>query len=237
MENIIYERAYKGEYAQTALSSNSVDIFKQAVSGGMLKKYQDAMEKIPKVIVPEYKENYEYLLQACDELVKRCGGTIRGVVNYKRWEATIDLTLPMAEFDSPEDLQLLQDMAAKSHSVTFEPTEDGGIHIFLYNLYFEELISDEYRGYIEYDAIMGDEKLAEMLGLSTEPSPEILAVAEFYNNLLDKVEDATGQDRTDIFHAIMGRVDVDKDMDNILERLEQIAQELIDEDAANSNST
>ena len=35
--------------------------------------YADAMQVIPKVVVPADKENYEYLLQRSDELAQRWG--------------------------------------------------------------------------------------------------------------------------------------------------------------------
>ena len=77
---------------------------------------------------------------------------------------------------------------------------------------------------------MKDEKLAEMLGLSTEPSPEIKALADFFNGLLDEVEEATGEDRTNIFKALIHRAPMLENIDDdICEQLEQIAQEMIDE--------
>ena len=77
---------------------------------------------------------------------------------------------------------------------------------------------------------MKDEKLAEMLGLSTEPSPEIKALADFFNGLLDEVEEATGEDRTNIFKALIHRASMLENIDDdICEQLERIAQEMIDE--------
>ena len=41
------------------------------------------------------------------DLAERRGGSIRGVVDYQKWDATIDLYLPYAEFNGPADLKLL----------------------------------------------------------------------------------------------------------------------------------
>ena len=39
-------------------------------------------DKIPKIIVPEDKKNYEYLLERCDAFVKQHRGYIKGIVDY-----------------------------------------------------------------------------------------------------------------------------------------------------------
>ncbi len=230
MENIIYEKDYKEEHERAAHDSKSVEIFKQAFSGGMMQRYADAMDAMPKVIVPEYRENYEYLLRKCDAMAKRTGGSIRGVVNYQKWEATIDLFLPYAEFDCPEDLTLLREMAEKSHYINIQATENGGVQIHLYNYYFKELVSEEHRQYLEYDAIMQDPELAEMLGIPAEMPPHLESLADFLNGLLDMVEEATPLDRTTIFKALLTRAaEQDQDGNNILETMEQAARDLIEE--------
>ena len=54
------------------------------------------------------------------------------------------------------------------------------------------------------------------------------AFVVFMNGLLDSVEQATQRDRTEIFLELLNRTKAD-DMNNIIERLEQVAQELIEE--------
>lgn len=77
----------------------------------MLKAYSEAMDKIPKIIVPEDKKNYEYLLERCDAFVKQHRGYIKGIVDYHRWHAEINMFLPFAEFDDSEDLAFLKEIA------------------------------------------------------------------------------------------------------------------------------
>lgn len=226
MENIVFERDYTAAHEKAA-QSRSADILQEAISGGFLKNYNDALAAIPKVIVPEYRENYEYLLQVCDHLAKQWGGSVRGVVDYTHWEATIDLTLPCVEFTLPDELSLLRDMAEKAHAVSFQPVEGGGICIHLYNLYFEDLVTDEHRAYIEYDSLMKDEKLSKMLGLSKEPSSEAQDAADLLKCILDTVEEATGQDRTAIWKEIARQADGGGE--NIRERMEQMIQEILEE--------
>lgn len=229
MENIVFEKDYSQDQREDDYCLN---VFKRAIYGSFAKDYQEAMSKVPKVVVPEYKANYEYLLQVCDGLAQQWGGSVRGVVDYEHWDAKIDLNLPFAEFCDADGLQLLRDIAEKSHSVTFQATEDGGINIHIFNLYFEELISDVHQGYIKYEAIMNDPELAEMLGMPTEPTPEVAALADFFSGLLDKVEEATGQDRTMIFKELLRRAGEKNDLDHVIEYLQQAADDMISEGEA-----
>ena len=73
--------------------------------------------------------------------------------------------LPFAEFDDSEDLAFLKEIAEKSQTVCFSPDEEGGIRVHIFINYFEELMSAEHKSYIEYDAIMQDKKLSELLGI------------------------------------------------------------------------
>ena len=59
------------------------------------------------------KENYDYLLNRCDDYAKRHHGRIRGVVDYEHWDAHIDLYLRMLEFDDAEDMSFVKDIGEK----------------------------------------------------------------------------------------------------------------------------
>lgn len=82
MDDIIFERDYReaesGEYDEWC-----DEVFDRAVNGGMLKAYSDAMDKIPKIIIPEDKKNYEYLLERCDAFVERHRGRIEGILKRR----------------------------------------------------------------------------------------------------------------------------------------------------------
>lgn len=229
MENLVFERDYTKNRERTSDDDQLPDILKQVVSGGFLESYIDAINAVPKVVVPEYKANYEYVLNVCDDLAKYWDGSVRGVVDYKHWEASITLIIPYAEFISPEDLQPLRDIAERSHGVSIRPV-DGSIHIHIYNRYFKNLISEEEKDYIAYDCIMKDKKLANMLGLSTDLSPELQLFVDHMNGVLDTLEETTGEDRTDIFKMFLVRVNsIIGEGDDIVEIMEQVAQDMIDE--------
>lgn len=201
MENEIYERDYQAQ-EKTPEIERANAIFDRAMNGSFLRDYAAAMDSIPKVIVPEDKENYEYLLNRCDEVAKHWHGHIKGVVDYHRWESRIELTLPCVEFGDPEDLSLLREIAEKAHLVTFTANQNGGINLSIMINYFEELMTEEHRGYLEYDAIMNDEQLASMLNMPTL-SPEDEAVAQRINDILDRFEAETDVDKTTAFRAVL----------------------------------
>ena len=110
MDDLIYEKDYR-QVESTERDEWSEEVYDRVLNGGMLKAYSEAMDKIPKIIVPEDKKNYEYLLERCDAFVKQHHGRIEGIVDYHHWHSEINLFLPFVEFDDPEDLAFLKEIA------------------------------------------------------------------------------------------------------------------------------
>lgn len=102
MENEVFERNYRVgiSLGQTLHSSFA----KRAVSA--------------------QKENYEFLLNACDDLAKQMKGCVKGVVDYRRLDAIIKLTVPFFEVSSEQNFQLLREITDRACTFCFEPTED-----------------------------------------------------------------------------------------------------------------
>lgn len=193
------------------------------------------MDKIPKIIVPEDKANYEYLLDRCDKFAERHRGYIRGIVDYHKWQSEIVMTLPFAEFCDPEDLAFLREIAEKSHSVTFEPDEDNGICVRIFICYFDELMTDAHEYYLKYSAIMDDEKLASMLNMP-KLSSEQEETAQRMNTILDRFDEETDIDRTTAFKAVleyMMKQDEDhQTLEYMADRLERLLEQILNgEDA------
>ena len=106
MENTVFERNY--EIAEK--DDRATAVFERAFApGGFMEEFTKKMDAIPKVVVPKDKENYDYLLNRCDDYAKRHHGRIRGVVDYEHWDAHIDLYLRMLEFDDAEDMLVLDE--------------------------------------------------------------------------------------------------------------------------------
>ena len=212
MDDIIFERDYReaesGEYDEWC-----DEVFARAVNGGMLKAYSDAMDKIPKIIIPEDKKNYEYLLERCDAFVERHRGRIEGIVDYHHWHSEINMFLPFAEFGDPEDLGFLKEIADKAHTVCIN--------------YFDELMPEEARQLVEYDAIMKDERLASLLGMQDSFKPEDGPDLERIENLLDRFETETELDRNDVFYAVFRLIIKSKDEDITLAKIADMMEVLL----------
>lgn len=56
MDDIIFEKDYR-ETESAEYDKWCDEVFDRAVNCGMLKAYSEAMDKIPKIIVPEDKKN------------------------------------------------------------------------------------------------------------------------------------------------------------------------------------
>lgn len=221
MDDIIFERDYRSKPEDEADKRHRM-IFDQAVNGGFFDTFKAEMEKIPKIIVPEDKANYEYLLDRCDKFAERHRGYVRGVVDYHKWQSEIVMVLPFAEFCDPEDLAFLREIAEKSHSVTFEPDEENGICVRIFICYFDEQMTDEHEDYLKYSAIMDDEKLASMLNLPML-SPKQEETAQRMNAILDRFDNETDIDRTTAFKAVL---DYTMKQDEELQTLEYMADRL-----------
>lgn len=227
MEDIIFERDYHEEHEKNR-DSRECQILNQALNGGFFKNYSDAMDAIPKVIVPEDKANYEYLLKRCDEMAHRLGGKIRGIVDYHKWSSKIDVNLPYFEFGSEDELEFMKEISGKAHYVLFEPNKDGGIRLHIMVNYFQELMTDEHQDYLKWEAVMKDETLANMLGMSTEVSAELEEYLNKMNDLLSEFE-ATGLDRTSAFKLMLNRVTLKEDEEQTLEALLEVGEEILSE--------
>ena len=197
MENIVFDRNYEEDKPDPLAQA----IFDRVnAPGGFLEEFSKKMDAIPKVIVPKDKENYEYLLERCDEFAKRHHGRIRGVVDYEHWDAHIDLYLRMLEFDDAEDMAFVKDIGEKAHYLCITPEEGGGYRVHIMINYFEELMSEEYRSHLKYETLMEDEELASMFDIP-ELSPEEEAVAQLIKEILDRFDSETKVDRTTAFKA------------------------------------
>ena len=135
MKNEIYE----ADYTREPDPDEGLGILGLAMDTGFFKAYDDLMRSMPKYIVPEDKKNYEELLPKLDALAKRKGGKIKGIVSYEHWDAHIYITLSHFEFVHKDDCELLKELQAKAHALTFSPTDDGRIRLSVAINYFEEI--------------------------------------------------------------------------------------------------
>lgn len=77
MDDLIYEKDYR-QVEPTERDEWSEEVYDRVLNGGMLKAYSEAMDKIPKIIVPEDKKNYEYLWNAVMRLSSSITDVLKG---------------------------------------------------------------------------------------------------------------------------------------------------------------
>lgn len=230
MENSVFERNYETEKPDERARA----IFDRAFApGGFMDEFTKKMDAIPKVIVPEDKENYEYLLQKCDDHAKKHHGRVRGVVDYEHWDAHIDLYLRMLEFDDPEDMTFLKEIGEKAHYLCITPEEDGGFRVHIMINYFQELMSEEYGSYLKYETLMEGEELSSLFDMS-ELSPEDEAVIQLIGEILDRFDSETKVDRTTAFKAawsyLMRQEESEISYERIAATLTALLEKVLDEE-------
>lgn len=229
MENIEFERNYEKQ----SVGAEDKFLFEQMVApGGFFESFQKKLDAIPKVIVPEDKANYEYLLEKCDIFAQRNFGRIHGVVDYTHWDAHIDVIVPMLEFCDPEDMALLKDIGEKAHYLTVDLVEDGRYRVHIRINYFQELITDEYEEYLKIKTLQENEKLAEML--EPDLTPEQEALLEVTQGILDRFDEETSIDRNTAFRAVVEFIDREggdrTDLEKIAALLTFLLEKVLDEE-------
>lgn len=204
MENVVFYKDYsltKEEQKQASLEWKQVQ--DTILLSAPLQQYYNVMRSVPKIIVPEHKENYDYLLKLCDSLAQNYYGSVHGVVDYQKWVATIDLIVPFVDFVTEEQLGVLKDIAEKSQSVTFQQSDNGGIRVHIFIDYFDDLITDLDRAYIEFESLLQDKCFTRLLGVDTTSNEgEELIPYSFICYVLDYMVNKTGSSRQDCFNEL-----------------------------------
>lgn len=230
MENIVFDRNYE----KCEPDARAKEIYDRVYApGGFMEEFSKKLDAIPKMVVPKDKENYEYLLGRCDEFAKRHHGKIHGVVDFEHWDSHIDLTLPMLEFDDPEDMSLLKDIGEKAHYCCVTPQKDGSIHLHIMINYFQEIMSEEYGEYLKYETLTEDDELAAMFNMGISEEDE--AIIRLIGEILDRFDNETKVDRTTAFKAAISflmRQDVEESLsvEKIAATLTVLLEKVLDEE-------
>lgn len=233
MENIVFDRNYEWTPEENSVAAAIYDRYMEP--DGFFAAFTRKMDAIPKVIVPEDQANYEYLLKRCDQFAEEHHGRIHAVVDYQHYHSEINLFLKLIEFDCDEDMSLLKDIGEKAHYVCITPEEGGIFRIHIMINYFQELMTDEYRDYLKYEAVMEDEALSGLLNMPelTQEQEEAVSVI---NGILDRFDAETEVDRTTAFRAAlshMGKTQEDgMDFDRLIDLLQKLLEALLSGEGA-----
>lgn len=225
MENIVFDRNYE----LTSEDNGYADaVYEKAIEpDGFFASFGKKMDAIPKIIVPEDKVNYEYLLGRCDQFAQEHHGRIHAVVDYQHFHSEINLYLRMIEFDCEEDMSLLKEIGEKAHYVCITPEENCGFRIHIMVNYFQELMTDEQYDYLRYETIMENEGMAELLKMP-ELTQEQLEAALIIKGILDRFDAETKVDRTTAFKAVLDHMGQTPEEGMDLNRMIALLQKLLD---------
>ena len=224
MDNIVFDRNY--EIASEECDGSDAIYELATAPGGFFESFTKKMAAIPKVIVPEDKVNYEYLLERCDQFVQEHHGRIHAVVDYQHFHSEINLFLRMIEFDCEEDMSLLKDIGEKAHYVCITPEEGGGYRIHIMINYFQELMTDEQCDYLKYETIMDDKEMANLLKMP-EFTQEQQEAALIIKDILDRFDAETKVDRTAAFKAVLDHMVQTKEEGMTLNRMVDLLEKLL----------
>lgn len=225
MDDVIFERDYSIPCTKTAESSFEGQVLERVMDGNFLKAYADAMDRIPKIIVPQDKENYDYLLPLCDNLAKRLHGKVKGVVDYHRWHSYIDVHLPFLAFESPEEMRQMKEISERAHSVTVQPSGNG-IRLHIAINYFEELMTETEHTFLTIHALQQDKQLTGILNEHTQLPEEAMPEVTRLQALLKRFETETQFPPATVFAALAERITA-KDPVSYITQLADLAERLL----------
>lgn len=143
MKTWIYEKDYSADSPRQLIQEETDEILKALAALPIfqqLRKQQDeVLAKIPKIVIPEDKENFEILLSLCENYAKQHCGAVKGVIDCKTWGANIYVTkLHFFEFENEENLCFLQELSRRADAVTFKIEPDGTLCLDVFICYFED---------------------------------------------------------------------------------------------------
>lgn len=226
MENFLFERNYELPSEDSEDKGLCTAVFEQAVEGGFFQRYRDMVNSVPKIIITQDKENFEYLVNRCDQYAQRHYGRISAVIDYQKWDAKINLFLPMLEFTNEEDMSLLQDIGEKAHYVNVTKQPDGKYRLHMMINYFESLMSPVEEDLMMYKAIEQDEKLASMIQIP-DLSLEDNEACQYIKELLDRFDEETNVDRTTAFKIALEHMAAKDDEYQTFEYMAEVLEELL----------
>ena len=127
MDNVIYERDYTVEPAP----EDPADQLMYERTKDLLRRFNRRILAVPRAVDPLRRALYDRLLTVCDAFAKRHGGRITGLIDYQKYDATIQVILPYFEFEDAEDFPLLRSLRL-ADTVTFQTCKSGGVELVLF---------------------------------------------------------------------------------------------------------
>ena len=214
----------KKSRSQNASADESSHLFDALCDRNILKRCQDALNAIPKVVLSDRKAIYDDLLSRFDSYAMLQGGKIRGVVNYENGDAWIEGIIPFFGATSDETRQLFADIIQSSITMNFTATDDGNVRLYALLPYFEDLCDDETRDELLMQELMKHPDIIDVMEnqIAREYTTiERMLQSEFFRQKIGLADEiVTGESAEDFIQIL--KQEAKKDPLGFLTLLEQI---------------
>ena len=140
-KTIVYEKDYTYIYDEDREENVESERFWQAMaSEGIMAEISEYRDKKPRIVNPLVKKLFEYMIPKADSFAEDFGGTIKAYIDYRIYEAKIDLVLPFMQVGSDSEILFLLTAIAACMDVEIYPAEQDNFILFRMNFpYFAAL--------------------------------------------------------------------------------------------------
>lgn len=150
--------------------------------------------------------NFAALFKICNKIARHSKSFIRGVIDYEKCDAHIEMVLPFWEFSTAEDMKDLRDMSDKAVTVLFQSAPGDKIKVWLSINYFRRIILEDEDTDLSDETTRNDiSHFSLMFALANLPA----AVQNTYLELaaiLNRIVEETGISRTEVVPAMIGEM-------------------------------
>lgn len=161
----------------------------------------------PCVVREGAEAKFAALLRICNKIAGHSKAFIRGVVDYEKCDAYIEMFLSYLEFSTEEDMKDLRDMSDKAVTVLFQSAPGNTIRVRLSINYFRRVTLEGDDTDLSGEVARNDiSHFSLMFALANLPD----AVQNSYLELaaiLNRIVEATGISRTEVVPALIGEME------------------------------
>lgn len=140
-KTIVYEKDYTYIYDEDREENVESERFWQAMADeGIMEAISEYRDSKPRIINPIVKTLFEYMIPKADSFAEDFGGTIKAYIDYRLYEAKIDLILPFMQLRAESEIKFMLTAIATSMDVEIYPAEQENCILFRMNFpYFATL--------------------------------------------------------------------------------------------------
>ncbi len=137
---IVFEKDYTYIYDEDRAENIANEMFWQAMADeGIMEEISDYRDRKPHIINPLGKALFEYMIPKSDRYAEDFGGTISAYIDYRSFEAKIDMVVPFVHCNDEWEKEFMM-MALATSDVEIYPSEKDGYLLYRLNFpYFATL--------------------------------------------------------------------------------------------------